>query len=171
MQQLYSEFPPRFDLYLPGMEIPDCFKYQKTGSSISFEMPHMNNVPTNHFLGYTICGVQRGCNEIQVVINNRTNGTEWSHQVRCSGSYGEVSWVTYISVEDPTQAGDRIQISTYLWTGDHLQVERIGVHLVYESSSLDMMEIDDRVYSFKRDRDYVSAAETSCSLSPKRLKV
>lgn len=130
----------------------------------------MNNVPTNHFLGYTICGVQRGCYEIQVVIKNRTNGTGWSYKVCCLG-HGEVSWVTYISEEDPTQGGDRNQISTSLLKAGHSQVERIGVHLVYDSSSLDMMEIDDRVYSFKRDRDYVNAAETSCSLSPKRLKV
>lgn len=131
----------------------------------------MNNVPTNHFLGYTIYGVQRGCCEIQVVIMNKTNGIGWSHKVCCLGSYGEVSWVTYISEEDPTQGGDKIQISTSLLKADHLQVERIGVHLIYESSSLDMMEIDNRVYSFKRDRDYINAAETSCSLSPKRLKV
>lgn len=144
------------------MEIPDCFKYQITGSSISFDMPQMNNVPTNHFLGFTICGVQRWCYEIQVVINNKTNGTEWSHKLCYSGSCGEFSRVTYIPKEDPTQGGDRIQISTSLLEADHLQVERIGVHLLYESSSRNMMEIDDRVYNFKRDRDYVNAAETSC---------
>lgn len=125
------------------------------------------NIPTNtssNFLGFIVFDVQlHDQHHTSVVIGNKTNCTTWSRELPFRGK--EYSLVTYIPKEDPLQCGDRIEISF------RPVVNRIGAHLVYEPSH-DMMEIDDKDHSMRRNRDHVNVAEeASCSSSSKRLKV
>lgn len=137
------------------------------------------NIPTNtssNFLGFIVFDVQlHDQHHTSVVIGNKTNCTTWSRELPFRGK--EYSLVTYIPKEDPLQCGDRIEISFrpvvehYSLFHYSLPVNRIGAHLVYEPSH-DMIEIDDKDHSMRRNRDHVNVAEeASCSSSSKRLKV
>lgn len=87
----------------------------------------------NSFLGMILWVVSLSSGT-EAVIENRTNGTKWTHSTWSRSS--EVhSWVSFIPKMFSVNSADRIKVS---FRGDDAMVERCGVHLVYKS---DMIEI------------------------------
>nr|DAD46104.1 TPA_asm: hypothetical protein HUJ06_004334 [Nelumbo nucifera] len=138
----------RFDIFLPGSEIPEGIKYQSMGSVISFEVPPAPVMDQQIRLqGLTICAAYATNEDPDLFgvppvvgfanIVNKTKGLEWkllpqfSYAPRMAS--GAHIWVSHRSdtwIQSCLEVGDRVEVSIVCEGGRHMTT-KCGVHLVY----------------------------------------
>lgn len=176
-QQGYSELAETSDMFLTRRDIPDWFRHQSMGSSISFDIPPFH-AGGGEFLGMTLWIVYEGSGDEPVmthspeaIIMNRTNGVELRHTFPLSyGPHdpGHHSWVCHIPViylGYPIRGGEEMEVSFEI--NQPLEVKQCGINLVYKPN----IEEDDQGQSSGVDGNVDSNGAVVDNMPPNRARI
>ena len=132
-----------FSVFLPGVQFPDWFDFQSTGSILSFVVPPLANQKIREwFLCAVFVSRFHDIHGFTVIcqFKNNTKGIDWHYQqkncrvIPCQ----EHMWLHSVPLRHMThllEAGDEVEYLIHVSGG--FQLKKFGVNLIYENDKKD----------------------------------
>jgi hypothetical protein len=149
-------------IFLPGSEVPNWFKHQGIGCSISFDVPPLSE---GEIRGLLVCAVYAAKEESDAItsspflkISNKTRGHEdifrptfYAIPITCE-DHSCVCHIPLKRYQFEMENGEEMEV--YIISQEDIEVKKCGIHLLFDDSNVrDDGYVSMDMVSAKRGRD------------------